>query len=98
MSHRRKSSKGRASQHPELVVEQEMKLNDSNADEDEVLEINNAHRELVKATRKYQLSEKLQREYCNRLQRIIKWIFIFYRSHHDAIYVPITEAQQNDPL
>ena len=53
-------SKGQAYQHPELVVEQEMKLNDSNADEDEVLETNNAHHELVKATRKYQLSEKLQ--------------------------------------
>ena len=63
-----------------------------------MLEINNSHCKLVKATRKYQLSENLQRKYCNRLQRIIKWIFIFYRSHHDAIYVPITEAQQNDPL
>ena len=69
-----------------------MNLNDSNADEDEVVEINNAHHELVKATRKYQLSEKLQRKYCDQLQRIIKWIFIFYRSHHDTIYVPITEA------
>ena len=70
-----------------------MKLNDSDADEDEVVEINNAHCELVKATRKYQLSEKLQREYCNRLRRIIEWIIIFYRSHYDAIYVPITKAQ-----
>ena len=58
MSHRRKRSSGRASQHPELVVEQEMELNDSDVDEDEVLEINSAHQVLVKATRKYQLSEK----------------------------------------
>ena len=76
MSHRRKRSKGQASQHPELNVEQEMKLNDSNTDEGEVLEINNVHHELVKATRKCQLSEKLQRKYCNRLQRITTWIFI----------------------
>ena len=75
-----------------------MKLNDSDADADEQLEINNAHCELVKATRKYQLSEKLQREYFHRLQRIIKWIFIFYRSQYNAIYVPNTEAQQNDSL
>ena len=98
MSHHRNRRKGRASQHPELVLKQEMKLNDSNANEDEVLEINNAHREFVKATRKYQLSEKLQDEYCNRLQRIIKWIFIFYRCHHVTIYVPIIEAQQNNHL
>ena len=65
MSHRQKRSEGWASKHPELVVEQEMKLYDSDADEDEVVEINNAHCELVKATRKYQVSEKLQREYCN---------------------------------
>ena len=98
MSHCQKRSKGLASQHPELVAEEEMKLNDSNADEDEVLEINNAHCKLVKATKKFQLSEKLQRKYCNLLQRIIRWIYIFYRSHDDIIYVPIIEAQQNDPL
>ena len=61
-----------------------MKLNDSNADEDEVLEIKNSHSKLVKVTRKYQLSEKLRRKYCNQLQRIIKWIFTFYRSHHQC--------------
>ena len=77
MSHRQKRINGRASQHSELVVEQERKLNDSDVDEDEVVEINNAHSELVKATRKYHLSEKLQRECCNRLRIIIKWIFIF---------------------
>ena len=59
MSHRRKRSKGWALLHPELVAEEEIKLNDSDADEDEVREINNVHHELVKATRKYQLSEKL---------------------------------------
>ena len=97
MSLCRKRSKGRALQHPELG-EGEIKLNDSDAEEEEVVEINNAHRELVKATRKYQLSKKLQREYCNRLKRIIKWIFIFYWSHYDAIYLPITPEQRNDPL
>ena len=75
-----------------------MKLNDSHTDEGDVLEINIVHCELVKATRKHDLSEKLPRKYYNRLQRIIKWIFILYRSHYDTIYVPITEAQQNDPL
>ena len=49
MSHRQKRSKGWASKHPELVAEEELKLNDSNADEDEVLDIINAHCELVKA-------------------------------------------------
>ena len=72
-----------------------MKLNNY---EDEVLEINNAHCELVKATKIYQLSEKLQCKHCNQLQRIMKWVFIFYRSHHYAINVPITEAQRNDLL
>ena len=77
MSHHQKRSKGWASQHPGLVAEHKMILNVSNADEDDVVKINNAHYELVKITRKYQLSEKLQRKYCNRPQRIIKWIFIF---------------------
>ena len=35
MPHRQKRGKGQASQHPELVAEQEMNLNDSDADEDE---------------------------------------------------------------
>ena len=96
--HHQKRSKGRISQHPELEGESELKMNDSNTDEEEIVEIYNINCELVKATRKYKLSEKFQRKYCNQLQRIIKLIFIFYRSHHDAIHIPNTAFQQNDPL
>ena len=69
MSHCRKRSKD---WDPELLVELEMKVNDSNADDDEVVKINNTHCKLAKVARKYQLSEKLQQKYCNWLQRIIK--------------------------
>ena len=43
MSHCQKRSKGQASQHPKLVADKEMKLHDSDADENEVLDISNAH-------------------------------------------------------
>jgi hypothetical protein len=89
MSHRRKKSKGRASEHPEVPVAPipGIPLKDSNDAVEVIIEIDSAHKELVRDTKGYQLSIKLRREYCNRLNRIMDWMKELYSDYFQTILV-----------
>ena len=100
MSHRRKKSKGRALEHPEVPVAPipGIPLNDSNDAVEVIIEIDSAHKELVRDTKGYQLSIKLRREYCNRLNRIMDWMEEFYSDHFQTILVEILPSEREEGI
>ena len=98
MSHRRKKSKGRASEHPKVPVAPipGIPRNDSDDAAEVIIEIDSAHKELVRDTKGYQLSIKLRREYCNRLNRIMDWMEELYSDHFQTILVEILPSEREE--
>ena len=97
-------SKGRASENPTYIPEQQ--CHDLISGEVDISSStqNNAkfavlleHLIEVQKTRKFMKAERVKKEHCNRIMKLQEFLKDKYPDHHDEIKREITEEESNDP-
>ena len=90
MGRNQRQSRGRESQH--LISKQHL-VQEQVVDNVEILA---EHSSLVRISRSFNKSEKIKREYMNRVKRMLNWVKEFYPGHYEQVCYDLSEQDKKD--